>query len=748
MVDFFSDFQLGSLSELPVAPSPATSAADAAIARLAGGGLVVGYVVDRAIMVQRYDANGEKAGAPAALTAGGSTVINSEPSVTGLPGGGYAVTWVDTSAHVAVQVFDANGVATTGVFGVGTPSNYQQQPSITTLTNGDLVVAWTFNSTASSIRAQIFHANGQPASGEIVATSSPYHNSYYPQIAALTGGGFVLSWSGSFDSEGGGTVRAQSYDSAGTAQGSLVRVANLVSYHENSGESVAALPTGGYVLTWVESGDVGGVPSKVMAQLRGADGSAAGDRFQVNTSVTYNAGQATVAVLDDGGFLVTWKSDVPGTGPNYFQIGDIEAQLFDAAGNKVGSEFQVNPITPNGQDLPLVTGFGTGDVAIVWHSFPSLGQETLESRMLYSVTNGTNGPDTLTGTSGVDYLRGLGNDDSLDGGAGADVMIGGAGNDIYHVDNIGDQVLEAVGEGVDRVVASVSWTMAAGQEIEQLSVANMAGTNAVNLSGNEFANKLAGNDGANTLNGGGGNDKLVGAGGDDILDGGTGADQMQGGTGSDSYIVDNVGDTVFEANSGGGDYDTVMATVSWSLGAGQEVERLRAGPGTDSINLTGNDYAQKMQGNDGDNILTGGGGNDVLIGGGGADVLIGGTGLDKLTGGLGADTFVFEHGGQMDQIVDFAVGTDKADLTAFGLTWQDVQAAMTESNGNTILTLGGGDSVIFAGVSEASLSASDFLLGGGNLGNTLQSDMWDGGRDDMLHAQIRTSHAMFEWHLL
>ncbi|MES2445364.1 MAG: calcium-binding protein [Pseudomonadota bacterium] len=636
MVDFFSNFQLGSADEASVAPSPATRAADAATARLAGGGFVVTYVVNGAIKAQSYDANGAKAGAPAAITSGNT----SQPSVTGLPGGGYAVSWVDASTHVAVQVFGANGVATTGVFGVGSPTNYQQQPGITTLANGDIAVSWTFNSSASSIRAQIFHADGQAVTGEIVATSSPYFNSYYPQIAALAGGGFVLSWTGGFDYEGGGTVRAQAYDSAGNAQGSLVRVANLVSYHDNFFESVAALPGGGYVLTWTEAGDGegSGVPSKVMAQLYGADGTPAGSRFQVNTSTAYNAGQANVAVLDGGGFLVTWKSDVPGDGPNYYQIGDVEAQLFDAAGNKVGSEFQVNQGALNGQDLPLVTGFGTGDVAIVWRSFADGGQDTLVSRTLYSVTNGTDGTDSLTGTGGVDYLRGLGGDDSLDGGAGADVMAGGGG--------------------------------------------------------------------------------------------------------SDTFTVDNAGDTVFEGVAGTADTDTVNAYVSWTLGAGQEVERLRAGPGTDAINLTGNEFGQKIVGNDGINTLTGGGGNDNLQGGGGADILTGGTGLDKLTGGDGADRFVFQVGGQMDMIVDFAAGTDKVDLSAFGLTWQQVMDAMTESGGRTTLTLGGGDSVVFSGVAKASLQAGDFILASGAGGSAggfelVHDALWSGGH-----------HTPFDWHLM
>lgn len=402
------------------------------------------------------------------------------------------------------------------------------------------------------------------------------------------------------------------------------------------------------------------------------------------------------------------------------------------------------------------------------------GDDNFSGLLRSDVYTGLGGNDTIHGNGGADDLSGgLGNDwiygddgndtlsggagnDKLYGGTGADMMSGGTNDDSYSVDNAGDTVYEAVGEGNDRVAASVSWTMTAGQEIEQLSTANAAGTEAISFTGNEFANKIVGNDGANTLNGGNGNDSLWGGGGDDVLNGGPGVDSMNGGTGSDSYFVDDSADTVIEASSGGVDYDTVTTTVSWALGAGQEVERLRAAPGTDPINLTGNDYAQKMQGNDGDNIIIGGGGNDVIIAAGGADVLIGGTGLDKLTGGAGADRFVFEHGGQMDQIVDFTTGVDKADLTAFDMNWQQVQDAMTESNGNTYLALGGGDLVVFAGVAKASLSAGDFLLGGGApLAINVVAQLWDGGpayvadtnSDLPIHVQ-HEAHAIFGWHLL
>ena len=86
----------------------------------------------------------------------------------------------------------------------------------------------------------------------------------------------------------------------------------------------------------------------------------------------------------------------------------------------------------------------------------------------------------------------------------------------YRVDSTADQVFEAVGGGSDRVIASVRYALAAGQEIERLTTNNSAGTTAINLTGNAFADTIEGNAGANTLDGGAG-DTLIGFGGADIF---------------------------------------------------------------------------------------------------------------------------------------------------------------------------------------------------------------------------------------
>ncbi|WP_269780285.1 M10 family metallopeptidase C-terminal domain-containing protein [Methylobacterium sp. Leaf118] len=164
-----------------------------------------------------------------------------------------------------------------------------------------------------------------------------------------------------------------------------------------------------------------------------------------------------------------------------------------------------------------------------------------------------------------------------------------------------------------------------------------------NLTGSDQADRLTGDWRANTL------------------DGGAGADTLAGGYGNDIYLVDNTGDRVIEAGSGG--TDLVRSSVSFWLN-GQSIENLTLVGGV-AINGTGNGAANTLSGNGAGNILTGLDGNDTLSGLGGADTLVGGTGSDRLTGGTGADSFVFNTAlgaSNRDTITDFSAVDDTIHL--------------------------------------------------------------------------------------
>ena len=207
-------------------------------------------------------------------------------------------------------------------------------------------------------------------------------------------------------------------------------------------------------------------------------------------------------------------------------------------------------------------------------------------------------------------IRGLGGADNLIGGGGADTMYGGTENDHYYVDNAGDVVREYAGEGSDTVRTDVSYTLTAGSEIEWFVPNDHQATTAINLTGNEFANVMWGNYG------------------DNIIDGGGGADTMNGWKGNDTYIVDNVGDSLFEngeiystpeIESEG--FDTVLTSVSFNVGLYSEIEVLQA-TGTANVFLTGSIDNNRIIGNAGSNIIDGSYGKDTLTGGAGGDVFI------------------------------------------------------------------------------------------------------------------------------
>jgi Ca2+-binding RTX toxin-like protein len=262
--------------------------------------------------------------------------------------------------------------------------------------------------------------------------------------------------------------------------------------------------------------------------------------------------------------------------------------------------------------------------------------------------------NALTGGAAADTLVGGIGADTLAGGLGDDRLFGGAGDDTYLVEQIGDLVVEAAGEGFDTLRTTLA-TLTLGAHVEAVVAANA------------IAHRFTGNALGNALTGGGGADTLVGGAGSDTLDGGAGLDRLFGGTEGDLYRL-GAGDVAIEAAGQG--TDTVIATAGTGAVLGANLEALVL-QGTALVTGTGNALANAILGNAAGNVLNGLGGDDALAGAGGADILSGGAGRDTLAGGTGNDLFRILSPGDSplagaDRILDFsrggAAGVDRIDL--------------------------------------------------------------------------------------
>lgn len=635
-----------------------------------GGNFVNGTWLEGDLYAQRFDNSGNKVGSTILVN---TTTADDQygGNTTALDDGGFIVTWVSATVEdemnytlngvVTAQRFDANGNKVGGETEFGS-CDANSPPFVVALDSGGVNFYWTnYSDGVAQTYVQSLDNNGDPVGGPQIVQSGMQLNSI-----TNIGGNIIATFSN-------GDVYVRNLGASGTGGSASLVNTGFIS-NDQILSHVAETGNGKYVVIWTSLGQDGNGYG-IFQQLYNADGTPSGGQTQVNTTTTGNQYYSQVTALADGQYVVVYSSP-DGSGPGVF------AQIFDADGQKVGTEFMINTTTTGNQTLPEVVAGDDGSFAVYWSGVDSSNNGQIYQRDYHAglTLDGTSSVDTLTGgayadelngLNGNDTLNGLADDDYLNGGAGADTMNGGLGNDTYIVDNAGDATIELNGQGTDTILASVSYTIGASTYVENLT---LTGTANISATGNSLANTLIGNSGSNTLNGG------------------SGADTMSGGAGNDVYIVDNTGDMVTELPSEG--TDRVNSSISYTIGA--NVENLTL-TGSGNINGSGNALDNTLVGNSGNNTLNGS------------------TGADIMNGGAGNDTYLVDNAG--DVIVEGSSGGTDAIFTS--ITYS-INGTYIEN-----LTLLGGESI------NASGNNYDNILVGNAGDNTLNgsqgADTMNGG---------------------
>jgi Ca2+-binding RTX toxin-like protein len=547
----------------------------------------------------------------------------------------------------------------------------QDWPSMTALADGGWVVIWSGNGLGDrdGIVMQRYDASGTPIGGEIPGNTywnGPQHN---PFVTGLDDGGWVATWSGVGPDDANGVFQ-QRFDNMGAAVGPQVRVNSLTVGDQTYGQPVA-LADGGWIVVWQGAGT--GDSYGINLRRYDANGNTAAPDIRVNTATSGDQYEPAITALSDGGWLVTWQSEVDGH-RSIFQ------QRYTEDFVASGPQERVNTSTYGDRRSSSVTELADGGWVVTWHGGGLSGDDIFQRR--YDASGVPMGGEIrVNNSTGGDQMHPR--VAALADGGWVTVWFGeGPGDDegIYQRRFDADGVAAESAALVNTTTPGEQWypsvvALEDGSWVVAWQSAHQDGDDsgiyqrhfAPHRTGTSGDDEITGTGWAEMINGRDGRDTLSGEGGDDSIGGGEGRDDISGGTGDD-YLWGDMGN---DSLLGGLGSDTITGGDGNDKGfGGAGNDTLSGGDGSDKLHGgNGKDY---VAGNGGNDILTGGADSDRLLGGRGDDSLHGGTGRDKLTGGTGADHFQFKStadsgvlAGTHDEILDFKQSEgDLLDLSA------------------------------------------------------------------------------------
>ncbi|MGW1537134.1 hypothetical protein [Streptomyces aureus] len=260
----------------------------------------------RPVVVLRRFAGGQPAGPPVQVS---TDDIDPQfpPTVTRMIDGGCLVTWTGASMEqrVRAQRFTPEGQKAGPEIAVNTTAALHTDASVTLLSDGDYVVAWT---------------NGQPLGGggliyrAFAFDGTPRTDEKHPNISGFTGRGALTGLdNGRFvaarvkstvNSDLGvlqSTVSASVIDP--TVEGVVINASAGSPQHFNrTSPALTALPGGQFVLAWVEkSADTVATVPTVMAQLCSDSELEIGPKVTASSGTDGNRSQLSAAALFGNG---------------------------------------------------------------------------------------------------------------------------------------------------------------------------------------------------------------------------------------------------------------------------------------------------------------------------------------------------------------------------------------------------------------------------------------------------------------
>ncbi|ACN17420.1 conserved hypothetical protein [Desulforapulum autotrophicum HRM2] len=182
-----------------------------------------------------------------------------------LSDGGYLITWSSRDQDgdgngVYFQRYDSSGITVDTETRVNTTTvNSQSGADAAALSDGGYVITWTSyeqDGFDGGIYHQRYVADGNTVGFETLVNTTTDNHQDFARVTGLSGGGYVVTWLSAFQDGSEYGVYSQRYGADGKPLGTETQV-NTTTEGDQNGCSIAAINGGGYVITWESDGQDG-----------------------------------------------------------------------------------------------------------------------------------------------------------------------------------------------------------------------------------------------------------------------------------------------------------------------------------------------------------------------------------------------------------------------------------------------------------------------------------------------------------
>ncbi|WP_165671585.1 Ig-like domain-containing protein [Metapseudomonas otitidis] len=309
-----------------------------------------------------------------------TTVVGHQnnPQVTKLANGNLVVAWQQNvkkesgGYDVVMQIMDSTGKYKIGAEQLVNQRNINNQdsPQIVALADGGFLIAFesyqasSLDNSEDGIFARRYNADGAAQTDEFLVNQTTSGAQRSPKALSLPDGGYIIAWT---SAQGGSSIMHRVYDANNQPVGNEQVIKAGGASHQTGGAEMALFENSDWYITVWCGGDGNG--NGVLGQLRKIDGSTAGPVLTLNTTRDASQQFPDVITLKDGSFVAFWDSNDSKANGSDIRAAHYRFNPVSGESSLIGnSDFIVNRYTAGKQYKPVGVALEDGGYMLIWGS--------------------------------------------------------------------------------------------------------------------------------------------------------------------------------------------------------------------------------------------------------------------------------------------------------------------------------------------------------------------------------------------